>query len=204
MRRWESALSYAVPLLLVAVALLQIYRAHVYDQSPWKGGGFGMFSTVDSPKVRYVRTFVVTVEGEELEVTPPQRLNLTIERLEVIPSRAALAKVGDTVLTHRWVWADYDPLPHMLAEAGIDVGAAAYAPPADPAHRRLRLRKHGEPDPPPEARVRLAAARVELWRMSYDGATRKLRAERMDAVTRRAGGRAAAGGATARAAGGDG
>ena len=38
--------------LLVVVAALQIVLAVRRDLTPWKGGGFGMFATVDSPSVR--------------------------------------------------------------------------------------------------------------------------------------------------------
>ncbi|MDG2390966.1 MAG: hypothetical protein P8M30_16790, partial [Planctomycetaceae bacterium] len=52
------------PLLLVVVALTQIVRAYTVDQSPWKGGGFGMFASVDSPGNRERRAYLVTSDFE--------------------------------------------------------------------------------------------------------------------------------------------
>ncbi len=40
--------------LLVIVALAQIWEAKTHNLSPWKGGGFGMFSCIDSPGERFL------------------------------------------------------------------------------------------------------------------------------------------------------
>ena len=48
---WRSAVPAA---LLVTVALGQIVLARTVDLSPWKGGGFGMFATLDGTASRYV------------------------------------------------------------------------------------------------------------------------------------------------------
>lgn len=38
----------AIPLIMIAVASIQVYRVAAFQLTPWKGGGFGMFSTTDS------------------------------------------------------------------------------------------------------------------------------------------------------------
>lgn len=59
------------PLLLVLVALAQIALAHTADLTPWKGGGFGMFATLDHGAYRGVD---VVIEGpdrsEQLDIPP--------------------------------------------------------------------------------------------------------------------------------------
>ncbi len=60
-RRWDARdigplfLTYLPVVILVVVALLQIDRAHSQHQTPWKGGGFGMFSTNDRGSNRSLR-----------------------------------------------------------------------------------------------------------------------------------------------------
>jgi hypothetical protein len=54
-----------VPLVLSGVALHQVYLATASDLTPWKGGGFGMFSSPDRSGYRAVRG---SFEGELGEV----------------------------------------------------------------------------------------------------------------------------------------
>jgi hypothetical protein len=51
----DRRLALVAPLLLVALAALQIGLATGFGLSPWKGGGFGMFATLDHPGLREVR-----------------------------------------------------------------------------------------------------------------------------------------------------
>lgn len=53
---WRGALARWVPVgLLGLVAGAQFFLAQTRDLVPWKGGGFGMFSTVDTLEQRAVR-----------------------------------------------------------------------------------------------------------------------------------------------------
>lgn len=198
---------YLAPLLLCVIAVVQIYRAHAFDQSPWKGGGFGMFSTADSPGARYVRAFLISEGGEELEVPLPTLAEATLERVRVIPQAAPLEEVAELIVTTRWVWAEYDPVPRLIGEEARAVPPAAVGAPDGgdaepepdapaPGGRRLsrpadqpRLRplQGGEPTPPPEAMVPVDAARVELWKLRFDGETNRLSTRRLLAVTHEAG-----------------
>ena len=66
-RSWLPLLP-AVLLLLVAAG--QVYLATRGSLTPWKGGGFGMFSTNDRPDSRRVRAWVSSAGGsEEIEIS---------------------------------------------------------------------------------------------------------------------------------------
>jgi hypothetical protein len=92
---------YLPSILLIAVALLQIYLAAVRQiLTPAKGGGFGLFSTVDKLETRDVRVYVVGETSERpigLEalwgVLPPAMS---------LPTDARLRAVARTVLTRRF------------------------------------------------------------------------------------------------------
>lgn len=53
------------PLVLALLACTQIALVFAQGLSPWKGGGFGMFSTSDHGAFRIVRVVAVGPEGEE-------------------------------------------------------------------------------------------------------------------------------------------
>jgi hypothetical protein len=89
--------------LLVAVAAAQIAAARCGPISPWVGGGFGMFATLDSPARRHVHaTALRTGLREEVEIPPEldrevrRAVSLpTAHRLRVL-ARALEAFVRDT------------------------------------------------------------------------------------------------------------
>jgi len=67
-RDWRALLPVA---LLIVVAGAQVTLARTAGLSPWKGGGFGMFSTTDDGGRRYVRIFVTAPErSEEISIAP--------------------------------------------------------------------------------------------------------------------------------------
>jgi hypothetical protein len=82
------------------VALLQIHLVRAQDLSPWKGGGFGMFSSTDAGRQRQLRVYLV--EPERLrEVAIPESLEDRAMRVAALPSPARLrdfaARVGTEV-----------------------------------------------------------------------------------------------------------
>lgn len=89
MRTTSRLLTLLPATILVVVALRQIQLARTEELSPWKGGGFGMFSSTDSGPSRRLR---VTVEG-------PDRS----ERVRVPDELATLALRAKTLPTDRWL-----------------------------------------------------------------------------------------------------
>jgi hypothetical protein len=83
-------------LCLVAVAAVQIGLARRARLSPWKGGGFGMFSTLDARPYRYVRVFVEAPDRSE-ELWVPSSLEEQAAAAEVLPTDGALAALARAV-----------------------------------------------------------------------------------------------------------
>ena len=69
--------------LLVIVALNQIHLAHTVHLSPWKGGGFGMFSSTDGGPNRHLRIFLRGLPSRH-EVQVPQPLEDLADRAEAL------------------------------------------------------------------------------------------------------------------------
>ena len=84
----------AVILLIVAGA--QIVLAKTAGLSPWKGGGFGMFSTTDDAGRREVR-IVVTAPDRSEEITIAPSLAEAAARAAVHPSDRLLARLAQRV-----------------------------------------------------------------------------------------------------------
>jgi hypothetical protein len=92
--RWRELLPVA---LLLAVAGAQVMLVRTTGLSPWKGGGFGMFSTNDDAGQRIVRVFVAAPErSEEIAISPS--LEDAARRAAVLPSDAALAHLARRVV----------------------------------------------------------------------------------------------------------
>ena len=83
--------------LLLAVACAQVTLTRTADLSPWKGGGFGMFSTTDDAGRRHVRVFVSAPERSEEIVIAPS-LEDAAARAAVLPSDGQLTRLACLVV----------------------------------------------------------------------------------------------------------
>ena len=89
MERW------LVPGLLVAVAVAQCVLVITRDLSPWKGGGFGMFSSTDAPSMRVVSGEAVTTGGETIRVRALRALSRDRRSgRRAMPGRRGLEALG--------------------------------------------------------------------------------------------------------------
>jgi hypothetical protein len=92
--RWRTTLPVA---LLVAVASVQVALTRTGDLSPWKGGGFGMFSTTGDSGRRHVRVFVTAADrSEEIAIAPS--LEDAATRAAVLPNEHLLTSLARQVI----------------------------------------------------------------------------------------------------------
>ena len=83
--------------LLLAVAGAQITLARTADLSPWKGGGFGMFSTTDDAGRRLIRVYVTAPDrSEEIGIAPS--IEDAARRAAVLPTDARLTDLARRVI----------------------------------------------------------------------------------------------------------
>ncbi|MEX2325057.1 MAG: hypothetical protein WD576_04845 [Nitriliruptoraceae bacterium] len=61
--RRERFAAWVAPLVLVALAVTQLSFAATRDLTPWKGGGFGMFASVDRLNYRAMQVTIITDDG---------------------------------------------------------------------------------------------------------------------------------------------
>ena len=140
--------------LLCVVALHHAYRVSREGLTPWKGGGFGMFSTIDSGAERFARLSVTTEGGETLAVQIPVEYRRQLGRARLLPWAPETAALAADLLRQGWV------RPRSRAPGG---------PSASP---RLQLATRGAPaDGQP---VRVAAMRIDIYTVSYDPPSHRL------------------------------
>jgi hypothetical protein len=85
------------PVLLVAVASTQIALSRTVELTAWKGGGFGMFATLDHAGYRGVDIVVDAPDrSETLQV--PASLELAVARAAACPAEWALRAVAEAVV----------------------------------------------------------------------------------------------------------
>jgi hypothetical protein len=84
------------PALLVSVGLTQMAASALVDLTPWKGGGFGMFSTLDHAPFRGVDIVVEAAERSET-IQPPGSLELAAARAVSCPADWLLRQLAQGV-----------------------------------------------------------------------------------------------------------
>jgi hypothetical protein len=91
---WRTLVPVA---LLLVVAGSQVALVITAGLSPWKGGGFGMFSTTDDGGRRYVRVFVDAVDRSE-EITISPSLDDAARRAALLPRDTELSRLARLVV----------------------------------------------------------------------------------------------------------
>jgi hypothetical protein len=170
----------AVPALLIVVACAQIYFAKTHDLTPWKGGGFGMFSTVDDPKARWVRFYAIT-NGREIPTGAPDQFDRPIARLRAMPSQQALQQLADDYARMRFVDDSFDENIKAERRQNADPIAAAHgqppvasSAPVAGAGPSLRVWEPDEREPKPSELAAIQSVRLELWRWRFDLHSREM------------------------------
>jgi hypothetical protein len=170
----KLAASLLAPALLCAVAVLQIWTIARAPLSPWKGGGFGMYSGVDSLAARFLRPVLLTPAGElpvsfdRLLEDRPELAPFASE-LRAWPDAGRLAALVDALAGGGRGWADCTPAPLGRAAPGLARVSAHFVRSLPDAERKALGC----------ARLNVSALRLELWRYRYEGEGRVVRAEKL-------------------------
>lgn len=169
---------------LVLVAGLHAYRVWTVRQTPWKGGGFGMFSTVDAESARFLRV-TLTLDGVEQPVRVPESLAKRQAVLRAAPTEAGARELADKLLRLQWRRrSEYWSAVAERVESQKSLAADALRPPLSVAAELPRGQASDwEPVAGAEAGVSPTAVRIEILRHRFDPSSSTLRAEPMLSVT---------------------
>lgn len=174
----------APTILLCAIAARQFWLATTGTLSPWKGGGFGMFATNDSPGNRFVRMTGLTSEGERVRVSiGTATLGLRADlmgRLRSYPSEHDLRSLAEALAGATFVEGTAGQLAKREAFFQANPDLAGHFPGLpDRPQRELEVldrRRVGHYDAVGE---RLQTIELELWRYTFDPDDLTLRTNRI-------------------------
>ncbi len=112
---------------MVLALVLGVIATHVVmrssaDLSPWKGGGFGMFSTIDSPGDRILKIQLHTDAGV-VNVAAPSQLGDEVSSVLAAPSKQRLTNFAGQVANQIWVTSQFD-MDALVAETDPDSAEA--------------------------------------------------------------------------------
>ena len=168
---WIAAIPTAV---LLAVFALQFVTAQTTVLAQWKGGGFGMFSSVDTGVNRIVDVYF-EVDGEVHPVTPPEAFDGDLQSLVPMPTEERAEEVAQGMLNSHWV-----EMPETVPP-GLE-GLQHEVEPATDRHFILRRGVHEEEDV-----VQLDAVRLKVWKLEFeaddasgDGTLQRRKLEQVD------------------------
>ena len=163
----DRLLRIAAPSVLVFIASLQLYLAHTHDLSPWKGGGFSMFSSVDRSDRRIVRCYLETPQGKVPVPVPDSDLR---KKARAMPTAGRASRLAQSMARSVWVPGSPDD-----REAG--------SPPEGCGHSALRALSPGEPLPAASSPIAFSRVDLEVWKVGFRSSDRMLRAQKLITVT---------------------
>jgi|SRR3990167_1985860 len=172
-----------VPVIVIAVAAAQIYLATFGMLASSEGGGFGMFSAIDSPEVRLIDIQAIDSDGTEIDIEynyqgSPVSENL-IKKIKSNPERQLLTDFADYLLKARYV-STHDRKEFLrkkiesespdsewdVGEKVTDVKVYRFATNNDKKELGASI-------------VRLNEVTLQMWKLTYDQSTRRVSTEKL-------------------------
>ena len=93
---------WGVPFLLMVVAGRQMILVHTIGLSPWHGGGFGMFASIDRDERRLVKLHTIDCQGRQtIQVLTPEVTGFNEQawlHLTTAPKASRLRSLGYRLL----------------------------------------------------------------------------------------------------------
>lgn len=186
---------------LVFVAVRHAWLVETEDLTPWKGGGFGMFSTVDAGGNRAVRVELVDRHGRRFDAALPSDMRAEVQLVRQLPSERLLGELAEALAARVWLPPDFrydeprEPPPGLRDLAAVR--SASFADPAGaeasfeqalqeplPARRSIPRARAWEPVLGiPRRVIAVDELAVALLRPTFDGETGRLALEPLRRAT---------------------
>lgn len=192
-RAWSKALApYIAPGLLLSVFVLQFFLVFRLNLSPWKGGGFGMFSTAESPGSRVVRAYLKN-GSQRIPIIIPAEFTALEREIRTFPRTETLHELAQKMAAGTWV--PYRLLPpaehyRVLQEKyakreqqprgqngslSVDVYSLQNAAYLGLVFERMNLVRMAEKGEETGGSVAFQQVESEVWQVRYSSSERELK-----------------------------
>lgn len=114
------------PIMLLVIIIVQVAKAYTHDLSTWKGGGFGMFSTIDRPSNRLVRTYLVS-DSAKILIEPTIPTSSELIRLRTYPKQEDLDNYAKSLAARQWRVYDTRLLGDAIEAIPLELRANAFS-----------------------------------------------------------------------------
>ena len=162
--RWLPAI------ILCLIAGIQLYLANFRGLSPWKGGGFGMFATVDAPPMRFVTAEGLDQDGNLVRIDAEDIMSESdLLRWTSWPDEVLLRRLADRIFSLRYLQSGSQRRQAIENLRGEN--PQIQLPENEDLSNWMRPVRAGDPE---NKATFLKAIRVEGWRMVYDKKANKL------------------------------
>jgi hypothetical protein len=143
----RRALIYLPPIVLTIIATTQLFLSKQSTLVPWKGGGFGMFSSIDIEGYRIARAYLTLENRQEypVQLASSDEFELSVPRATAFPTEPRLNALADQILRMNW---------------RLNAGERVVSP---------------SPRGSQEPKLRGAAIRLEILRITYERESRRIR-----------------------------
>lgn len=163
---------WLVPVLLLLVAGRQFYLAQTQLLTPWLGGGFGMFASIDRIDHRVVRAYAIT-EDSEIPLLLPRlddsfRTQMKARMMPAVVTRTGYEQLWDLQVQEMKTRAM--PTKQRLIDLLDQLGRLPWK---NPDKLPIRLVEQ----PPDWDPTQIRQFRVEVWRLWFNPATKEVSAE---------------------------
>lgn len=170
----SNAIGLFTPAVLALVASIHVIVSISGVQSPWKGGGFGMFSTIVSPASRVVKAKLITDEGA-ISIQIPKEFSKQDGRIRTHPSQAAVDELARSLADAAWA-------PVSMTPIGYQYDALSKRVPSDDGTvadlndmlTRMKMVRILAQDEPRDAAIVVTGVEVVCYQVEFDAKGKRL------------------------------
>lgn len=169
----NGLLPYLTSIILCVVVVIQSFLVRFESLSPWKGGGFGMFSTIDSPSARFIRAYLITDGTGVISVTIPPHLQELEREVRSLPTEARAHALGNELLSGTWIPLQFSPSVDQYRE--LVSGSSDTHEAVNFEHIQLyRMLAPHEVDYSPIGSLNVQSIRIEILKYSFEVSSKEL------------------------------
>jgi len=172
-----------VPILVITVAVVQIFISTFGMLASSEGGGFGMFATIDSPEVRMMEIEAIDSDGREIDIElvyygSPVSEKL-IKKIKSNPERQLLTDLADYLLNSQFV-STYDKKESLWKRIELENPDASSGVTKNEQERKVyRFASKKDQILQNASIVRLKEVRLQMWTIKYDQSTHRASTDKL-------------------------